>query len=195
MSSLAINWWGTPVAAPAAQGVRKSAGTMRSSRSEASRRRPSTGSAIARGTTDQQAGTFMHEFGHLLGFQHGGRRCRQQQAQLPERHELQPPVLRQPHHGPPAGLLAHEVDLNEASLNECSGIGDRSCPTRHSVPFRRSSPPRIRSPSARAHGRWSPHRLRRSALPARLARYPSTGTGKPARARSSRLQCEWGHQQ
>ena len=25
-----------------------------------------------RGTTDQQAGTFMHEFGHLLGFQHGG---------------------------------------------------------------------------------------------------------------------------
>ncbi|HXJ79150.1 MAG TPA: hypothetical protein VMS64_10755, partial [Candidatus Methylomirabilis sp.] len=26
----------------------------------------------ARGTTDQQAGTFMHEFGHLLGFGHGG---------------------------------------------------------------------------------------------------------------------------
>jgi hypothetical protein len=25
-----------------------------------------------RGTTDQQAGTFMHEFGHLLGFGHGG---------------------------------------------------------------------------------------------------------------------------
>jgi hypothetical protein len=25
-----------------------------------------------RGTTDQQAGTFMHEFGHLLGLQHGG---------------------------------------------------------------------------------------------------------------------------
>ena len=25
-----------------------------------------------RGTTDQQAGTFMHEFGHLLGFEHGG---------------------------------------------------------------------------------------------------------------------------
>ena len=25
-----------------------------------------------RGTTDQQAGTFMHEFGHLLGFRHGG---------------------------------------------------------------------------------------------------------------------------
>src|SRR5678815_1303403 len=25
-----------------------------------------------RGTTDQQAGTFLHEFGHLLGFQHGG---------------------------------------------------------------------------------------------------------------------------
>ena len=25
-----------------------------------------------RGTTDQQAGTFMHEFGHLLGFDHGG---------------------------------------------------------------------------------------------------------------------------
>jgi hypothetical protein len=26
----------------------------------------------ARGTTDQQAGTFMHEFGHTLGFGHGG---------------------------------------------------------------------------------------------------------------------------
>ena len=25
-----------------------------------------------RGLTDQQAGTFMHEFGHLLGFGHGG---------------------------------------------------------------------------------------------------------------------------
>jgi hypothetical protein len=25
-----------------------------------------------RGTTDQQAGTFMHEFGHLVGFEHGG---------------------------------------------------------------------------------------------------------------------------
>ena len=25
-----------------------------------------------RGTTDQQAGTFMHEFGHILGFGHGG---------------------------------------------------------------------------------------------------------------------------
>jgi len=25
-----------------------------------------------RGTTDQQTGTFMHEFGHLLGFRHGG---------------------------------------------------------------------------------------------------------------------------
>jgi hypothetical protein len=25
-----------------------------------------------RGTTDQQAGTFMHEFGHMLGFRHGG---------------------------------------------------------------------------------------------------------------------------
>ena len=30
------------------------------------------GISHSRGTTDQQAGTFMHEFGHLLGFQHGG---------------------------------------------------------------------------------------------------------------------------
>ncbi|HZO41597.1 MAG TPA: hypothetical protein VFE97_20435 [Methylomirabilota bacterium] len=30
------------------------------------------GVSHARGTTDQQAGTFMHEFGHTLGFGHGG---------------------------------------------------------------------------------------------------------------------------
>ena len=30
------------------------------------------GVSHGRGTTDQQAGTFMHEFGHLLGLEHGG---------------------------------------------------------------------------------------------------------------------------
>src|SRR5262249_42510965 len=71
-----------------------------------------------RGTTDDQAGTFMHEFGHLLGFQHGGEDAfnnkpnyrnlmnytRQFTRSPPTGHP--PPVHRQSHHGPPAGLLA-----------------------------------------------------------------------------------------
>ena len=59
-----------------------------------------------RGTTDQQAGTFMHEFGHTLGIRAWRRRQHQLQTQLSQRHELQPPVRRKPHPESPAGLLA-----------------------------------------------------------------------------------------
>ena len=66
-------------------------------------------------------------------------RYHQQQAQLPERHELQPPVLRQSHHGPPAGLLAQR---GRSQRDESERVRrdrvDRVRPT-HSGRFRRFS--------------------------------------------------------
>ena len=96
----------TPVAAPIARAARKSAGTTRSSRSEASPDDGGGGISHNRGTTDQQAGTFMHEFGHTPGARARGPGRHQLQAQLSQRHELHPPVRREPHPEPPAGLLA-----------------------------------------------------------------------------------------
>ena len=76
-----------------------------------------------RGSTDEQAGTFMHEFGHLLGLEHGGEdtinnKPNYRSVMSYSRQFSDSPI--------PARRLDYsrsEVDLNEASLNECAGIG------------------------------------------------------------------------
>jgi hypothetical protein len=81
------------------------------------------GISHARGTTDQQAGTFMHEFGHLLGFEHGGEdtinnKPNYRSVMSYSRQFSGSPIL-----GRRLDYSRSEVDLNEASLNECTGIG------------------------------------------------------------------------
>jgi hypothetical protein len=80
-----------------------------------------------RGTTDQQAGTVMHEFGHLLGLRHGGKdniNCKpnylsvmsysRQFADLLTNRQLDYSRVELPAFGTP---------LNESNLNESQGIG------------------------------------------------------------------------
>jgi hypothetical protein len=77
-----------------------------------------------RGTTDQQAGTFMHEFGHLLGFQHGGAdnvNCKPNYRSVmsySRQFAGSPITARRLDYS-----RSDDLDLSEASLNECSGIG------------------------------------------------------------------------
>jgi hypothetical protein len=76
-----------------------------------------------RGTTDHQAGTFMHEFGHLLGFQHGGEdtvnnKPNYRSVMSYSRQFSGSPIL-----GRRLDYSRAELDLNEGSLNECSGLG------------------------------------------------------------------------
>ena len=78
-----------------------------------------------RGTTDQQAGTFMHEFGHLLGFQHGGEDTINNKPNYRSVMSYSRQFSGSPITGRRLDYSRSEVDLNEASqnLNECIGIG------------------------------------------------------------------------
>jgi hypothetical protein len=76
-----------------------------------------------RGTTDQQAGTFMHEFGHLLGFQHGGEDTLNNKPNYRSVMSYSRQFSGSPIAGRRLDYSRSEVDLNEASLNECSGLG------------------------------------------------------------------------
>jgi hypothetical protein len=98
-----------------------------------------TGGTDNNGTTDYQAGTFMHEFGHLLGLQHGGDdtlNCKPNYRSVmsyPRQFSGSPITGRR------LDYSRHEdpnlnVALNESSLNECTGIG--SDPTLQPIPGR-----------------------------------------------------------
>lgn len=76
-----------------------------------------------RGNTDQQAGTFMHEFGHLLGFQHGGEDTVNNKPNYRSVMSYSRQFSGTPITGRRLDYSRSEVDLNEASLNECGGIG------------------------------------------------------------------------
>jgi hypothetical protein len=87
------------------------------------------------GTTDQQAGTFMHEFGHLLGFQHGGEdtinnKPNYRSVMSYSRQFSGSPIL-----GRRLDYSRSEFDLIEGNLNECTGLGSIvSDPTLGSLP-------------------------------------------------------------
>jgi len=84
-----------------------------------------------RGTTDQQAGTFMHEFGHLLGLQHGGDdnvNCKPNYRSVmsyPRQFAGSPiPSRRLDYSRSVDPLIAtNNGFLNESSLNEFNGLG------------------------------------------------------------------------
>jgi hypothetical protein len=75
------------------------------------------------GTTDQQAGTFMHEFGHLLGLDHGGEDAVNNKPNYRSVMSYSRQFSGSPIIGRRLDYSRSEVDLDEASLNECSGIG------------------------------------------------------------------------
>ena len=83
-----------------------------------------------RGSTDHQAGTFMHEFGHLLGFQHGGEDTINNKPNYRSVMSYTRQFSGSPIASRRLDYSRSEVDLNEASLNECSGIGFAPAPTR-----------------------------------------------------------------
>ena len=76
------------------------------------------------GNTDQQAGTLMHEFGHLLGLRHGGDdgvNCKPNYRSVmgyPRQFAGSPIPNRRLDYS-----RHQDLDLNEANLNECVGIG------------------------------------------------------------------------
>ncbi len=76
------------------------------------------------GNTDEQAGTFMHEFGHLLGLRHGGDdgvNCKPNYRSVmsyPRQFSGSPIQNRRLDYS-----RHQDPDLNEATLNECVGIG------------------------------------------------------------------------
>jgi hypothetical protein len=76
-----------------------------------------------RGTTDHQAGTFMHEFGHLLGFQHGGEDTVNNKPNYRSVMSYSRQFSGSPITGRRLDYSRSELDLTEGSLNECSGIG------------------------------------------------------------------------
>lgn len=82
-----------------------------------------SGISHPRGTTDQQAGTFMHEFGHLLGFQHGGEDTINNKPNYRSVMSYSRQFAGSPITGRRLDYSRSEVDVNEASLNECLGIG------------------------------------------------------------------------
>ena len=76
-----------------------------------------------RGTTDHQAGTFMHEFGHLLGFQHGGEDTVNNKPNYRSVMSYSRQFSGSPITGRRLDYSRSELDLTEGSLDECSGIG------------------------------------------------------------------------
>jgi len=76
-----------------------------------------------RGTTDDQAGTFMHEFGHLLGFQHGGEDAVNNKPNYRSVMSYNRQFTGNPITGRRLDYSRSEVDLIEGNLSECSGIG------------------------------------------------------------------------
>jgi hypothetical protein len=84
------------------------------------------GISHARGTTDQQAGTFMHEFGHLLGFQHGGEDTVNNKPNYRSVMSYSRQFSGSPITGRRLDYSRSELDLNETTLNECSGVGPLS---------------------------------------------------------------------
>ncbi len=76
-----------------------------------------------RGTTDQQAGTFMHEFGHLLGFEHGGEDTVNNKPNYRSVMSYSRQFSGSPIAGRRLDYSRSEVNLNEAALNECTGVG------------------------------------------------------------------------
>ena len=85
-----------------------------------------SGISHPRGNTDQQAGTFMHEFGHLLGFQHGGEDTINNKPQYRSVMSYSRQFSGSPIIGRRLDYSRSEVDLTESSLNECLGIGSDS---------------------------------------------------------------------
>ena len=81
------------------------------------------GISHARGTTDQQAGTFMHEFGHLLGFQHGGEDTVNNKPNYRSVMSYSRQFSGSPIANRRLDYSRSELDLVEGTLNECSGIG------------------------------------------------------------------------
>jgi len=81
------------------------------------------GISHARGTTDQQAGTFMHEFGHLLGFEHGGEDTVNNKPNYRSVMSYSRQFAGSPITGRRLDYSRSELDLNETTLNECSGVG------------------------------------------------------------------------
>ena len=76
-----------------------------------------------RGNTDQQAGTFMHEFGHLLGFEHGGEDTVNNKPNYRSVMSYSRQFAGSPITGRRLDYSRSELDLNETTLNECSGVG------------------------------------------------------------------------
>ncbi len=85
-----------------------------------------------RGVTDQQAGTFMHEFGHLLGFGHGGEDAVNNKPNYRSVMSYTRQFSGSPIAGRRLDYSRSEVDLNESALDECFGIG--SDPTLGPIP-------------------------------------------------------------
>jgi hypothetical protein len=81
------------------------------------------GISHARGTTDQQAGTFMHEFGHLLGFEHGGEDTINNKPNYRSVMSYSRQFSGSPIAGRRLDYSRSEVNLNEAALDECAGVG------------------------------------------------------------------------
>jgi len=81
------------------------------------------GISHGRGSTDQQAGTFMHEFGHLLGFQHGGEDTINNKPNYRSVMSYSRQFSGSPITGRRLDYSRSEADLSEANLNECLGIG------------------------------------------------------------------------
>jgi hypothetical protein len=79
-----------------------------------------------RGTTDQQAGTFMHEFGHLLGLEHGGEDTINNKPNYRSVMSYSRQFSGSPITGRRLDYSRSRVDLDEANLNECNGIGSDS---------------------------------------------------------------------
>jgi Metallo-peptidase family M12B Reprolysin-like len=75
------------------------------------------------GTTDQQAGTFMHEFGHLLGLDHGGEDAVNNKPNYRSVMSYNRQFSGSPITNRRLDYSRSDVDLNKASLNECAGIG------------------------------------------------------------------------
>jgi len=97
------------------------------------------GTTHPRGTTDDQAGTFMHEFGHLLGFQHGGEDAVNNKPNYRSVMSYNRQFTGSPITGRRLDYSRSEVDLIEGSLNECSGIGSDS--SLGPIPIPGSNPP------------------------------------------------------
>ena len=107
-----------------------------------------------RGTTDQQAGTFMHEFGHLLGLRHGGHdpvNCKPNYRSVMSytRQFAGSPIpnRRLDYSSGPELPDLNEGVLNESSLNEIARARGRPEPRSH-PPFFPSADQIVFGPSA-----------------------------------------------